>query len=419
MERGAKLRTRRWLVLLGIAALSGCALSTRQPPPPELVNDAVPDGFPSAIRLVTVDSEGFARALPQILQDLRRAAGGAPVQILALSGGGAYAAFGAGALVGLAAAHDHPTFTAVTGVSAGALIAPFAFLGAAWDTQLRQAFTSGRIEHLQRAVSRWSIAGEVLFPRVADGGDPLAALVDHTYTDAMIDAIGREAATGRKLIVATTDLDAQETVMWDMTTIAAHGGSAAHRLFRQVLTASASVPGVFPPVMIRVHAGDRVYEEMHVDGSVTTPLFVFPLAAQTLATSQVQFAGGTIYVIVDGRLAMQPEEVPVNALKELTDSFSAQLTYKTRDALGLAHALAQRDHMHFRLTSIPVGYPAGSFLGFDRKHLRQLFAYGETCAARGLLWTNVAGSVKRNVYRHAEAASASLDCPAEAPAASP
>lgn len=412
MQPRATTRLRGCALLFGIAALSGCALATRQPPPPALVNAAAPEGFSPNVRLVTVDRSGFARALPQILGDLHRAAGDAPIQMLALSGGGAYAAFGAGALVGLAQGHRRPQFTVVTGVSAGALIAPFAFLGPAWDAQLRADFTSGRIERLQRAVSRWSIAGKILLPRVADGSDPLAELVDHTYTDAMIDAIAREAASGRKLVVATTDLDSQETVLWDMTAIAAHGGPAAYRLFRQVMTASASVPGVFPPVMIRVREGDRTYAEMHVDGSVTTPLFVFPLAAQTLPNHQLPLAGGTIYVIVDGRLAMRPRKVPINTFKELKDSFSAQLTYKTRDALGLVQALAQRAHMHFRLTSIPVGYPAGSFLGFGRQHLRQLFAYGEACAASGLLWTDLAGSVERNIYRHAEAATHSLECPA-------
>jgi len=104
-----------------------------------------------------------------------------------------------------------------------------------------------------------------------------------------------------------------------------------------------------------------------------------------------------------------------SALKELAESFSAQMTYKTRDAVVLARDLAYRSHMQFRITSIPVGYPAGNFLDFSRPHIRQLFSYGESCAAQGLLWTSVAKSIERNVYYHIEAAPFTLACPASAP----
>lgn len=405
----------QWFLVLCSLGFGGCALTPRRPPPPELISNAAPAGFSSRIRLYSVDRRHFASELPQILIDLRRATKSAPASILALSGGGANAAFGAGALIGLTQAHARPTFTVVTGVSAGALIAPFAFLGPSWDPQLRQVFASRRIERLGRAVSKMAIARKLLFSNVANSRGPLAGLVDRTYTDAMIDAVGREAQSGRKLIVATTNLDSQETVLWDMTAIASRGGTSAHDLFREVLTASASVPGVFPPVLIRVREGDAVYDEMHVDGSVTTPLFILPLVAPTVIEQGLQLKGGTIYVIVNARLAMTPAETPVNTLKELAESFSAQVTYKTRDAVVLARGLAYRSHMQFRISSIPVGYPAGSFLDFRQGHIRQLFAYGESCARQGLLWTSVAKSIERNIYRHVGAAPSTTACPASAP----
>jgi predicted acylesterase/phospholipase RssA len=395
--------------------VGGCALAQRRPPPPELVSDAVPEGFSTRIRLYSVDRRHFASQLPKILTALHRATRTAPAKILALSGGGSNAAFGAGARVGLTRAHARPVFTVVTGVSAGALIAPFAFLGPAWDPQLRYVFGSRRIEKLGHAVSRMAIARHVLFPNVANRHGALTDLVNETYTDDMIDAIGREAASGRKLIVATTDLDSQETVLWDMTAIAARGGTAAHVLFREVLVASASVPGVFPPVLIRVHEGSTVYDEMHVDGSVTTPLFVLPLIAPTVMNKGLQLKGGTIYVIVNGQLAMAPRATPVNTQRELVESFSAQMTYKTRDAVVLARGLAYRSHMQFRIASIPVGYPAGSFLDFHRRHIRQLFSYGESCAAQGQLWTSVAKSIERNIYHGTGEVPLTMSCPALAP----
>lgn len=409
---------RPWMALLGTIVLGGCALSPRRAPPPNLINNAVPAGFSSGLRRLGVDRNRFARDLPRILADLHRATRSGPTRILALSGGGADAAFGAGALIGLTQARHRPQFTVVTGVSAGALIAPFAFLGPAWDPQLRYVFASGHIERLGHAVSRMAIARRILFPNVAGSHGPLVELVEHACTDAMIDAVGREAASGRKLIVATTNLDSEETVLWDMTAIAAHGGAAAHDLFRKVLVASASVPGVFPPVLIRVHEGGVTYDEMHVDGSVTTPLFILPLIAPTVITKGLQLEDGTIYVIANGQLAMRPRRTPVNTLKELAASFSAQLTYKTRDAMVLARDIARRNHMRFRVSSIPVGYPAGSFLDFRRKHIRQLFSYGESCAARGLLWTSVVKSIERNIYRHVGATPSTTACPGSVPSTS-
>lgn len=404
----------RWLALLfGALVSGGCVSTPRRPPPPDLISNATPEGFPPDIRLVTIDRARFAREAPALLRGLGRSAPDGKINILVLSGGGAGGAFGAGALAGLAEAHARPQFQMVTGVSAGALVSPFAFLGAAWDPQLRKVFEGGDIERLQQSLT-WGVIGRILFPQGIGGHDRLADLVDHNITDAMIDAIAREAATGRKLIVATTNLDDQETVLWDMGAIAMHGGLAAHELFRKVLTASASVPGVFPPVLIRVRDGGKIYDEMHVDGSVTTPLFAVPLIAHVLTEGGSELNGANLYAIVNGKLAMQPEETPINTIKILIDSFSAQITYKTRDALALVIALARRNHMHFRLTDIPVEYPSGSFLDFHRAHLRQLFGYGESCAKQGLLWTNPEQSIRHNLYRHPDEAALRAACPAAA-----
>lgn len=400
----------RLVVLLGIMVLASCVSAPRRPPPPDLINTATPTGFPSSIRMLTIDRQGYLRNLPQWMADLRRAARDKPINILALSGGGSNAAFGAGALIGLSEAHARPQYQLVTGVSAGALLAPFAFLGSGWDPELRKIFTSGVIETLPRP-NLFGMLRSFFFPEGVDGHDALATLVDRTYTDAMIDAVGREAATGRMLIVATTDLDDQETMLWNLGAIAEQGGPAAHKLFREVLTASASVPGVFPPVLIQVSEGGKTYDEMHVDGSVTTPLFIAPLIAVTTPGVGSQLAGAHVYVIVNGHLGMRPVKVPVNTLKILEGSFSAELVYGTRAAVDAVISLARRDHMDFLLTSMPSNYPSGDFLDFHRRHLLQLFDYGQSCAAHGLLWTSVLQSVKRDVHLSIDA-TPSTACPA-------
>ncbi len=201
---------------------------------------------------------------------------GKPLNILALSGGGAAGAFGAGAVAGLTRSATLPDFAVVTGVSAGALLAPYAFLGPTWDARLRDAFTGGSGDHLLQSRGLGAVFGSSLYR-----GAPLKHLVDSYLSDAMIRAVAREADTGRLLLVATTDVATGEPVVWDLGSIARNGGPSARTLFRDVLVASASVPGVFPPVIIRVQEDGAPHDEAHVDGAATMPFFVPPAFVQT------------------------------------------------------------------------------------------------------------------------------------------
>ncbi|MGH8129053.1 MAG: patatin-like phospholipase family protein, partial [Gammaproteobacteria bacterium] len=399
----------RWLVLaFGLLTLGGCVSVPRRPPPPGLINAAEPAGFGPDIRLLTVDRRRYIQEFPQWVAGLRKAAHGKPINILVLSGGGSYGAFGAGALTGLSKTHARPQFQLVTGVSAGALLAPFAFLGPSWDDPLRKVFTSGALRSLQRS-SKLGALKRIVFPQGVGGHDPLATLVNRFVSDDMIDAVARQAATGRQLWVATTNLDDQETEFWNMGAIAERGGAAAHKLFRKVLIASASIPGMFPPVMIRVAENGKTYDEMHVDGSVTTPLFLAPVVALTAPVGH-QLAGANVYVMINGHMGKQPTETPINTIRILEDSFSAQLIYNTRNAFNEVIAFAYREQMHLDFTSIPDAFRSGSFLDFHRQHLQELFDYGESCAMRGLLWTTVAQDVERNAYQQPDDRSARM-CP--------
>src|SRR6202035_96647 len=212
----------------------------------------------------TEDRVSFEKNSQRFIARVRTASEGGTINVLALSGGGAGAAFGAGALAGLSKAGTRPQFHVVTGVSAGALTAPFAFLGPAWDDELTESFSGQRSAKLVQ----FSLSG-LLFGSSVFRGKPLADLVNHYATEEMLRAVAREAAKGRLLLIATTDLDSERTVIWDMGAIAMHGGPEGLRLFRQVLIASASIPGLFPPVMIPVETLGTVFEEMHVDGSAT------------------------------------------------------------------------------------------------------------------------------------------------------
>ncbi|MFC5742961.1 patatin-like phospholipase family protein [Dyella tabacisoli] len=382
------------LVLACLISLAGCVIQSRKPPPPTLISSALPVGFDANVRIVTTDRYRFSTSSPPLIEGLRRAAHGGAVNILALSGGGSGGAYGAGALAGMTRGNDRPDFQLVTGVSAGALIAPFAFLGSSWDPALQDAFGGERSYLIHSATS--SFLARLVFPSGMDSHGRLYELVDHFVTPEMVAAVAAETLKGRRLIIATTDLDKRETVLWDMGVIAAHGGSTARLLFRDVLIASASVPGMFPPVIIHVSDGVHPYDELHVDGSVTTPLFITPLVADVVSTSLDQLNGSNVYVIVNSQLASPPHKTSLQTLELLGRSFSAQLMYKTKETIAFIDSVAREHHMRLRIAVIPADYPDHSFADFRPKSLQRLFDYGADCAARGLLWVTPVQGIRRD-----------------------
>src|SRR5260370_34419692 len=245
---------------------------------------------------------------------------GEPINILALSGGGAGGAFGAGAIGGLNHSGERPEFAVVTGVSAGALIAPYAFLGPAWDHQLMEMYTSGSGEHVLHSRGLGAIFGSSMY-----SGTPLKELVDRYATDSLIEAIAVEASKGRLLLVATTDVNTGEPVVWDLGAIAMNGGSDARTLFRDVLVASASVPGLFPPIIIRIPADGGQRNETHVDGGVTLPFFILPSPVDIPAESMDHARSAKLYVVIDGQLGEQPRAKRLRATAIMSRSVEAGL----------------------------------------------------------------------------------------------
>ena len=243
-------RTRRAAASFSVAAcalaVASCTAVTRIPYTQQEQAAAVIPGIPDA--RIWADDPAIATVRGPAKQ---------PV-VLALSGGGADGAFGAGLLAGWSARGTRPQFTLVTGASAGALIAPFAFLGPAYDETLRSVFATGEMANLLQPEGLAGLFGTGLFKT-----EPLRDLITRHVDGPMLEAIAREHRAGRRLYVVTTNLDAQRTAIWDMGKIAASGDPGALNLFRNVLTASASIPGVFSPTLIEVEADGRRSAEMH------------------------------------------------------------------------------------------------------------------------------------------------------------
>src|SRR5580693_5165060 len=214
---------------------------------------------------------------------------------LALSSGGADGAFGAGLLNGLSESGKRPDYAVVTGVSTGALMAPFIFAGPRYDDALRAAYTK------ITAADVFEVGGTG--ESFVDSW-PLKDLIAKQITPALLADVAAAHKSGRRLFVITTDLDAERSVVWNMGAIAAHGGDAALNLFRSVLLASGSVPGAFPPVLITVEANGKQFQEMHVDGGVGGQFFVAPAAAMA-ATSDYRLPATALFVVIN--TGLQPD----------------------------------------------------------------------------------------------------------------
>lgn len=372
---------------LGVAAvmLIGCAPPPRLPPPAPRLSTADPVGFEGAQVRLAFDSEAaFVQHSVQTFRAVQGASEDGQINLLSLSGGGAAGAFGAGALIGWTRSGTRPEFQLVTGVSVGALIAPLAFLGPAWDPVLMHALDGDSSEHLlQRHVL------DLLFGSSLYAGKPLLELVQRFVSDELIVAVAREYARGRRLFIETTDLDKGEPVIWDMGAIATRGGPAAKALFTKVLVASASIPAVFPPVMIRVNDDGNEYDEMHVDGATTVPLFIGPEISALVTHDAPRLDHFHAYVLVNGQLGRFPTITRIRTRKILKRAFDTNLTHEIRSALALAYNFADRYGMNFQLTAVPSGYPFHGPLDFEPAHMRELFDYGARCAESGLLWKSL------------------------------
>jgi predicted acylesterase/phospholipase RssA len=314
---------------------------------------AIP-GMPDA-RFWADSTADFVKALPA-----------EPGPWLALSSGGEDGAFGAGVLAGLSAAGKRPEFSVVTGVSTGALLAPFAFLGSRYDDAMRDAYTR---------ITSADIFEVGATPESFVNTWPLKELIAKEVTPAMLTDIAAAYAKGRRLFIVTTDLDAGRSVVWNMGAIAAHGGDQALKLFRTVLLASTSIPGAFPPVLIDVEANGKKFAEMHVDGGVGGQFFVAPIAL-TAATSDYKLPATALYVLVNAGLQPDFETVKRNTASILTQSVGMAVKVDTRLMLDRAYLLAKRSAIPFNVASIPPDFSAPSRGAFDPDYMRALFQAG-------------------------------------------
>ena len=384
MRAGFALRAAVACLLL--AVLAGCASITRLPAPPSQQVTAIDVlGVPDSRFWADGDPAPIIAYFERVLsrrnagQPIGRGGRVPPGHFLALSGGADDGAFGAGVLVGWTETGQRPEFELVTGISAGALIAPFAFLGPSYDPALRALFTEIAPSDV---VQLGRLALSVLFREGLADTTPLARLIERHADSAMLQAIAAEHQRGRLLLIGTVNLDVGRPVIWNIGAIAASGHPEALNLFRRILLASASIPGAFPPVMIDVEAGGRAFQEMHVDGGAAMQVFLYParLRPRAFGGRAGQQRETTAWVIRNGRVDVAITDPPGGIFSIARRSAQTLLHFSSINDLDRIYLSTYRDRIGFRLQSIGPDFDTPRPRFFDNAYMRALFAYGE---ARG------------------------------------
>ncbi|MDC0886436.1 patatin-like phospholipase family protein [Altererythrobacter sp.] len=374
-------------LILAFGALSACATVGRNALPIEQQSQARIADMPDNIRAFGIRRDAaFQHDFAKAIVDGGPEAGcddidGNPVFcVLILSGGGGYGAFGAGVLNGWSQSDSRPEFKIVTGVSTGALIAPFAFLGTDWDDELATAFRT--IETDADVFRTRGVVGILTKDSFTDTA-ALQSMIANFVTQDFLDAVAREHRKGRRLYVGTTNLDRQELTVWNLGAIANSAKPSALGLFRQILLASASIPVVMPPVMFDVEVDGVPYDEMHVDGGVQAQFFV-PLVVIDLpaAIAEAQAAGfdytptPRMFVIRNGKFLPEAEntdrniaEIAIRTLESMTQSMG-------RGDLYQIYAITKARGTDFFYNEIPESFIWGSDHEFDGSEMRRLYDIG-------------------------------------------
>jgi predicted acylesterase/phospholipase RssA len=390
-------RSRREVFRLAAGAallgLPGCALPERSPAvPSSRTGQATVLGIPNERFFPALDIDPLEAEFIAALERQRRARGlktladMPQLQLLAISGGGENGAFGAGLLSGWSTQGTRPAFDLVTGISTGALTAPFAFLGPDYDAQLRAVYTETAPHEI---MLRRSITAALFNDAMADN-EPLFRTISRFVDDRMLAGIAAAYDSGRLLLIASTNIDAQVPVIWNIGAIAKSGHPKAADTIRRILLASAAIPGAFPPSMIDVTMDGRSYQEMHVDGGAIAQTFLYPSAltrnrAQRRRTGQ-PVVDARVFVIRNGRLDPEWAAVERRTLGIAGRAIATMIAIAGYNDVIRIYGITQRDGIDYNLAFMGSDFNQVLPSPFDSAYMRALYNYGYQRALHGYDW---------------------------------
>jgi len=376
------------IFILSALLLSGCATSYKRNPLPEAYGDIAQIPY---IPYARFWGDKVPRWLQEKIDDLKEEIRQNESETedisndyLAISGGGANGAFGAGLLLGWTRAGNRPEFRSVSGISTGAIIAPFAFLGPRYDAQLKKLYTTVSTKDILEKRSLFSI----LTADSASDTTPLRKMLEDIIDVKVLEDIVVEHDKGRRLLIGTTNLDANRPVIWNIGIIAKSGAPNALELVRDILLASASIPGMFPPVYIEVEANGRRYDEIHVDGETSSQVFLYPASLDMRwLMRQVGLKGESrIFVIRNSRIEPNWETTKPKIFPILNRSISSLIRTQGIGDLYRIYLSAQRDGMDYNVAFIPPDFNEKPKEEFDPEYMGKLFDLSYQMAKNGYPW---------------------------------
>ena len=381
----------RWACIFAIVFLASCSMGTQNIVPEELSETATPVGFNN----VRFFGDGLPQNARQVVKrKIDDSIAARPnewnrnriidVNFLIISGGGPDGAFGAGILNGMTDGGKRIDFEVVTGVSTGALIAPFAFLGPKYDAALKSVYTEIGTKDIVRN------NGALLALSKGSLGDtaPLQAVIARYVTPELLSDVAHEYKIGRRLFVGTTNINAQRPVIWNMGEIAKQGDEKALKLFRKVLLASTAIPVAFPSVKFQVEANNQIYEEVHIDGGTTNNAFFLPVRVG-LAAYLKQLGlriRPTMYVIRNSKSNPVWEPVEKKLLKVAQRSIATLVKNSTTGDLYRLFTFTTQNNIDFRMIDIPNSFNVASKEPFDPVYMSQLYDVGYQFGKNGVQW---------------------------------
>ncbi|MFT3880195.1 MAG: patatin-like phospholipase family protein [Gemmatales bacterium] len=283
-----------------------------------------------------------------------------------------------GVLYGWSCRGDRPCFDVVTGISTGALIAPYAFLGSGYDQQIKNLYTSIDANDIYRLKPVTGVFSESFATN-----RPLARMLNEQVTPEMMAAVAREHARGRRLYIGTSEMEGHRFIVWDVGAIASGGRQEDLDLIKKILLASTAIPGLFPPTRIPVTVNGECFTELHVDGSVSQSVFFRPPADQPGQSPR----DVEVYVIVAGKLYADKETVTPRSVRIAFQNLQTFSYAHTRGDLYRIWSICQMTGRGYHLTALPADYPApASMTDFEREQMTGMYQEGVRQVLAGTAW---------------------------------
>ena len=379
-----------WLITVSLLlVLAGCAgTPLRKMVPPELTSKVGIDGIPEARfwgnewpkfsleRFESYTDVDFHNHFPGVYKKEHH--------YIAISGGGANGAFGAGLFAGWTATGTRPEFTMVTGISTGALSAPFAFLGSNYDNVLKEVYTNTTTKDILTKRNLFTaLFGDALSDTV-----PMKKLIAKYVTFDIVGKIAKEHRRGRRLYIGTVNLDAGRSVIWSVGAIAESSHPDKLKLIHEILRASAAIPVAFPPVAIPVENNGRQYIELHVDGGTGSQVFVYPAAVDwKRINAKLKVKGKPrVYVIRNSFIEPNYQGINRKLLPIAGRSIDSLIRTQGIGDLYQIYALCERDGNEFNLAYIPREFTEKPSEEFDPVYMGKLYELGYQMALKGYPW---------------------------------